>query len=253
MVSHIDSRDDSVEFIKGIKIYAGDVVGAVDEDQLRRIQIRETILSHLQRERQLFYKGIKVLSLFFIDEVANYREYDAANQPVNGKYAVMFEEEYEDVLNNMQLSLGEDDYIKYLQSIPASKTHILYLNKMFLEYQGRHPFDCINMTRVQSVDIPVEGTSERLHINVVLSTDRSTNMHNIELLPWVVDKHELAEFLEKEDGKHVTLDSEDENIVIDENKKEITTSDKDGNAKKLILSKNQREINYRGRRGLVTA
>jgi len=128
VVSHIDGRDDFVEFINGIKIYAGDVVGAVDEDQLRRIQIRETILSHLQRERQLFYKGIKVLSLFFIDEVANYREYDAANQPVNGKYAVMFEEEYEDILNNMQLSLGEDDYIKYLQSIPASKTHAGYFS-----------------------------------------------------------------------------------------------------------------------------
>lgn len=128
VVSRIDGRDDSVEFINGIKIYAGDVVGAVDEDQLRRIQIRETILSHLQRERQLFYKGIKVLSLFFIDEVANYREYDAANQPVNGKYAVMFEEEYEDILNNMQLSLGEDDYIKYLRSIPASKTHAGYFS-----------------------------------------------------------------------------------------------------------------------------
>lgn len=128
VVSHIDGRDDSVEFINGIKIYAGDVMGAVDEDQLRRIQIRETILSHLQRERQLFYKGIKVLSLFFIDEVANYREYDAANQPVNGKYATMFEEEYEDILNNMQLSLGGDDHIKYLQSIPAGKTHAGYFS-----------------------------------------------------------------------------------------------------------------------------
>lgn len=128
VVSRIDGRDDSVEFINGIKIYAGDVIGAVDEDQLRRIQIRETILSHLQRERQLFYKGIKVLSLFFIDEVANYREYDAANQPVNGKYAVMFEEEYEDILNNMQISLGEDDYIKYLQAIPAGKTHAGYFS-----------------------------------------------------------------------------------------------------------------------------
>jgi type III restriction enzyme len=128
VVSHIDGRDDSVEFTNGIKIYAGDVVGAVDEDQLRRIQIRETILSHLQRERQLFYKGIKVLSLFFIDEVANYREYDAAGQPTNGKYAVMFEEEYEDILNNMQLAIGEDDYIKYLHSIPASKTHAGYFS-----------------------------------------------------------------------------------------------------------------------------
>lgn len=128
VVSHIDGRDDSVEFINGIKIYAGDVVGAVDEDQLRRIQIRETILSHLQRERQLFYKGIKVLSLFFIDEVANYREYDAAGQPTNGKYATMFEEEYEDIICNMQLSLGEDDYINYLHAIPAEKTHAGYFS-----------------------------------------------------------------------------------------------------------------------------
>lgn len=128
VVKQIDGRDDSVEFLNGIKIYAGDVMGAVDEDQLRRIQIRETILSHIQRERQLFYKGIKVLSLFFIDEVANYRKYDAAGQPVNGKYATMFEEEYEDVISNLQLSIGEDDYIKYLNSIKASKTHAGYFS-----------------------------------------------------------------------------------------------------------------------------
>lgn len=128
VVKQIDGRDDSVEFLNGIKIYAGDVMGAVDEDQLRRIQIRETILSHIQRERQLFYKGIKVLSLFFIDEVANYREYDAAGQPVNGKYARMFEEEYEDIVGNLQLPIGEDDYIKYLNSIKASKTHAGYFS-----------------------------------------------------------------------------------------------------------------------------
>lgn len=128
VIKQIDGRDDSVEFLNGIKIYAGDVMGAVDEDQLRRIQIRETILSHIQRERQLFYKGIKVLSLFFIDEVANYREYDAAGQPVNGKYARMFEEEYEDIVGNHQLSIGEDEYIKYLNSIKASKTHAGYFS-----------------------------------------------------------------------------------------------------------------------------
>ncbi len=128
VIKQIDGRDDSVEFLNGIKIFAGDVIGAVDEDQLRRIQIRETILSHLQRERQLFYKGIKVLSLFFIDEVANYREYDAAGQPVNGKYADMFEEEYEDVIGNMQISMGEHEYIRYLQSIPAAKTHAGYFS-----------------------------------------------------------------------------------------------------------------------------
>ena len=128
VVKQIDGRDDSVEFLNGIKIFAGDVIGAVDEDQIRRIQIRETILSHLQRERQLFYKGIKVLSLFFIDEVANYREYDAANQPVNGKYAIMFEEEYEDIIGSMQLAIGEDEYIKYLQSISAARTHAGYFS-----------------------------------------------------------------------------------------------------------------------------
>ncbi|MDO5445848.1 MAG: DEAD/DEAH box helicase family protein [Eubacteriales bacterium] len=128
VVKFIDGRDDSVEFLNGIKIYAGDVIGKVDEDQLRRIQIRETILSHLDRERELFYKGIKVLSLFFIDEVANYREYDAAGQPVNGKYAKMFEEEYQDIISNMQLAIGEDEYLTYLDCIKPEKTHAGYFS-----------------------------------------------------------------------------------------------------------------------------
>ena len=128
VVKQIDGRDDSVEFLNGIKIFTGDVIGGVDEDEMRRIQIRETILSHIQRERQLFHKGIKVLSLFFIDEVANYREYDSAGQAVNGKYATMFEEEYEDVLSSMRLSISEEEYIQYLQSISAARTHTGYFS-----------------------------------------------------------------------------------------------------------------------------
>ncbi|MCB6982681.1 DEAD/DEAH box helicase family protein [Peptostreptococcus anaerobius] len=128
VVSRIDGRDDSVEFINGIKLYAGDVIGKVSEDQLRRIQIRETILSHIQRERELFYKGIKVLSLFFIDEVAKYKQYDAAGQPMNGSYADMFEEEYRDVVEHLQIGMGEDEYIKYLSEIPAEKTHAGYFS-----------------------------------------------------------------------------------------------------------------------------
>ena len=128
VVSRIDGRDDSVEFLNGIKIYAGDVIGKVSEEQLRRIQIRETIISHIQRERELFYKGIKVLSLFFIDEVAKYKQYDETGQPMNGIYADMFEEEYQDVLKNSYARLDEDDYIKYLQSIPADKTHAGYFS-----------------------------------------------------------------------------------------------------------------------------
>lgn len=128
VVSSIDGRDDSVEFINGIKLYIGDVIGKVSEDQLRRIQIRETILSHIQRERELFYKGIKVLSLFFIDEVAKYKQYDATGQPINGIYAEMFEEEYKDVISNLQIGMGEDDYIKYLSAISADNTHAGYFS-----------------------------------------------------------------------------------------------------------------------------
>lgn len=87
-----------------------------------------TILSHLERERQLFHKGIKVLSLFFIDEVDKYKCYDAAGQPYNGIYAEMFEQEYKDIVGQMQLSLGEDDYIRYLKAISAHDTHAGYFS-----------------------------------------------------------------------------------------------------------------------------
>lgn len=128
VVKAIDGRDDSVEFLNGVKLYAGDVVGKVSEEQLRRIQIRETILSHIERERQLFYKGIKVLSLFFIDEVAHYKQYDAAGQPHNGIFAEMFEEEYNDILSTIQLGIGEDEYLQYLKSIKADDTHAGYFS-----------------------------------------------------------------------------------------------------------------------------
>ena len=134
VVSFIDGRDDSVSFLNGTKIYAGDVIGSVSEEQMRRIQIRETILSHIERERQLFHRGIKVLSLFFIDEVAHYKQYDAAGQPYNGVYADMFEEEYDDVMHSLQIAAGEEDYVKYLQSIKAADTHAGYFS---IDKKGR--------------------------------------------------------------------------------------------------------------------
>ncbi|MFZ3170490.1 MAG: hypothetical protein WA118_00655 [Carboxydocellales bacterium] len=117
-----------MSFINGIKIFAGDVIGAVSEEQLRRIQIRETILSHIERERQLFYKGIKVLSLFFIDEVAKYKQYDASGNPMNVIYGEMFEEEYQSLIDSMQREIGDEDYMKYLLSIPAAATHQGYFS-----------------------------------------------------------------------------------------------------------------------------
>lgn len=128
VVKFIDGRDNSVEFLNGVKIFAGDVIGKVSEDQLRRIQIRETILSHIERERQLFHKGIKVLSLFFIDEVAKYKQYDDSGRSFNGIYADMFEEEYNKIVGELQIKVGEEDYIEYLNAIPAHDTHAGYFS-----------------------------------------------------------------------------------------------------------------------------
>lgn len=127
-VKFIDGRDNSVEFLNGIKVFAGDVIGKVNEEQLRRIQIRETILSHIERERQLFHKGIKVLSLFFIDEVAHYKTYNAAGQAENGIFARIFEEEYANIINNLQTELWDGEYIKYLETIKPEDTHAGYFS-----------------------------------------------------------------------------------------------------------------------------
>ena len=134
VVKAIDGRDNSVEFLNGIRLRAGDVIGTVSDDQIRRIQIRETILSHIERERRLFCKGIKVLSLFFIDEVAKYRQYDAAGQARNGVYADMFEEEYRDVVGAVQREIGDEQYMKYLDSISACETHAGYFS---IDKKGR--------------------------------------------------------------------------------------------------------------------
>ena len=127
-ITRIDGRNNSIEFINGKKIYAGDVIGNVNEDVLRRIQIRETILSHIERERELFNKGIKVLSLFFIDEVAKYKSYDEAGSEYNGIYAQMFEEEYNDIVSNLKIKFGETEYQNYLNEIDKSSTHAGYFS-----------------------------------------------------------------------------------------------------------------------------
>lgn len=128
VVSRIDGRDDSIEFLNGIKLYAGDIVGQVNEEQIRRIQIRETIDSHLKREEELFHKGIKVLSLFFIDEVAKYKQYDGAGNPENGIYADIFEQEYQDILEHRQSTIRDAEYRKYLDAISAKDTHAGYFS-----------------------------------------------------------------------------------------------------------------------------
>lgn len=127
-VSRINGLTNTVEFTNGKVISSGDVIGSVNEAHIRRIQIRETVKSHLERERQLFYNGIKVLSLFFIDEVAKYKQYDDAGMAFNGEYAQIFEEEYNAALAEWQTALGEDDYLKYLNKIKANKSHAGYFS-----------------------------------------------------------------------------------------------------------------------------
>ena len=114
-ISEIDPLRGTVTFTNGVVIKAGDVVGDVSEKDIRRIQIRETILSHFEKEEKLFNMGIKCLSLFFIDEVAKYRQYDENGDEVLGEYGVMFEEEYISILNE-HITLLETPYQKYLKS-----------------------------------------------------------------------------------------------------------------------------------------
>jgi len=123
-ITQIDGQNNTVTFLNGETLQAGDVQGDVNEQQLRRIQIRETIKSHFDKERALFHRGIKVLSLFFIDEVAKYRLYDQSNRARNGVYADTFEEEYAALRNELLAELEDGDpYAQYLNRIPASKTH----------------------------------------------------------------------------------------------------------------------------------
>lgn len=114
-ISEIDPLKGTVTFTNGEVIKAGDVVGDVSENDMRRIQIRETILSHFEKEEKLYNMGIKCLSLFFIDEVAKYRQYDENGDEVLGEYGKMFEQEYINVLNDY-VTLLDTPYQEYLKS-----------------------------------------------------------------------------------------------------------------------------------------
>jgi type III restriction enzyme len=127
-ISQIDARNDTVEFTNGVVLRAGEATGDVSERDIRRIQICETIKAHLEKEKQHFAQGIKVLSLFFIDEVVKYRDYAQADE--KGEYARVFEEQYELLKAEYlgELALDNDAYRKYLTGIDAAKTHNGYFS-----------------------------------------------------------------------------------------------------------------------------
>ena len=122
-ISEIDPLRGTVTFTNGEVIKAGDVNGDVSEDDMRRIQIRETILSHFEKEEKLFNLGIKTLSLFFIDEVAKYRQYDDDGNELLGEYGKMFEQEYVSVLNQY-VTLLDTPYQRYLKSICSNVSEV---------------------------------------------------------------------------------------------------------------------------------
>ena len=128
-ISDIDPISGTVTFTNGEVIRTGDVVGDISEKDMRRIQIRETILSHFEKEEKLFNMGIKTLSLFFIDEVAKYRQYDENGDEVLGEYGVMFEQEYISVLNEY-ITMFDTPYQRYLKTTceDVSKIHRGYFS-----------------------------------------------------------------------------------------------------------------------------
>ena len=122
-----------VRFRNGVEIRCGEVVGDSSAEDLRRVQIRETIKSHLEKEERLYERGIKCLSLFFIDEVAKYRAYSDDGDELTVGYGAVFEEEYEaavrERLDNPRIGDGEPgSYAAYLARFSPGEVHKGYFS-----------------------------------------------------------------------------------------------------------------------------
>ena len=127
-VAEILPQENLVRFNKDVSnnsdptvLKIGEMTGNVAEKDIRRVQIRETIKSHFEKEKEFFEQGlrIKVLSLFFIDEVAKYRAYDEDGNEVVGEYGKIFEEEYRSVMNDF-IDINPDSYYQKVL-LPGSK------------------------------------------------------------------------------------------------------------------------------------
>ncbi|QWF72093.1 DEAD/DEAH box helicase family protein [Methylomonas paludis] len=148
VVADINAYTDTLSFTNGVELSVGEATGDVDETALRRIQIREAIKAHFDKEQTLFHQGIKVLTLFFIDSVAKYRCYDskagegrAVADPESGgsagEYAQIFAEEYNNQLNEV-LTLDDNPYNAYLRGIATAKTHQGYFS---IDKKSQHLID----------------------------------------------------------------------------------------------------------------
>ncbi|MGT2799848.1 type III restriction-modification system endonuclease [Streptococcus marmotae] len=128
-LSHFDARDNRIQIGVDKPLHKGEIIGEQNEDDLRILQIRETIKTHLKKEAVLYRKGIKVLSLFFIDEVAKYKQYDEQHNPLNGSYARVFETEYKTQVADYLKEHPEGPYSDYLREAgSASQVHAGYFS-----------------------------------------------------------------------------------------------------------------------------
>lgn len=97
-IYEIDFGNQQIELTNGVILKVGESQGGMN-DEVMRFMIRKTVEEHLRKERQLASKGVKVLTLFFIDKVRNYREYDVNGNPVQGRFSKWFEEIYNEEIS----------------------------------------------------------------------------------------------------------------------------------------------------------
>ena len=149
-ISDINPISGTVTFTNGETISRGEVMGDVSEKDMRRIQIRETIISHFEKERRNFELGIKTLSLFFIDEVAKYRVYDEDGNEANSEYGDVFEQEYLSVLNDY-ITIEETPYVKYLKTKcdDPARVHTGYFS---IDKKGRKVDSALKKNSTESDD-----------------------------------------------------------------------------------------------------
>ena len=129
-IESIDGYNRTIRLLNGTVFHEGDTFGKTNEIYIRRQQIRDTIISHIKKERELFKRHIKCLSLFFIDHVDNYRIYEQGGGTSKGVFAEMFEEAYNDIVGSLQLEFSDDpEYVAYLKRFTADEVHNGYFSK----------------------------------------------------------------------------------------------------------------------------
>lgn len=174
--------------VAGQDIFPGDILNDKDENAFRRVQIRETIMSHLQKEKQLFEKGIKVLSLFFIDSVEKYRVYDESGEAALGEYAKIFEEEYNKVRNDF-LDLFQQDYNDFLKNTDPGTVHKGYMPSVYSEYLKRD-----DAHRVHEGYFSIDKKGKSIDPSVKRGSEESDDISAYDLI--MKDKDRLLSFEE---------------------------------------------------------